>query len=136
MFRKVPLALFLFVLLGFVGLAAAQTRRGAPGAAWQYLGNAHVDGNADHDKIKVHGKDTYHSLQLRAVGSPIEFDHVVVTYGNKNSHTVPTRFRVPAGGSSGVIPLAGGERDIAWVEIWYRKASWSSKPEVRLYGKP
>ncbi len=109
--------------------------RHAPGGGWQYLGNAHVDGNTDHDKIKVHGDDTYHVLQIRVVGSPVEFDHVVVTYGNHHSQKVPTRFWVPAGGSSGNIPLAW-ERDIAWVEVWYRKANWGNKPEVRLYGRP
>jgi hypothetical protein len=128
-------AIVLLLVIGTEISAKAQPHLGIGGGIWQYLGNAHVDGNADHDKISVHGKDTYHALQLRVVGSPVEFDHVVVTYGNHASHTVPTRFRVASGGSSGVIPLAG-ERDLAWVEIWYRKANWGNRPEVRLYGKP
>ena len=138
MLRSPSLVLALLVTFG-IGTGSAQIHKpvvgNAPGGGWQYLGNAHVDGNADHDKIKVHGSDTYHVLQIRVVGSPVEFDHVVVTYGNHHSQTVPTRFRVPAGGSSGNIPLAG-ERDIAWVEVWYRKANWGNKPEVRLYGRP
>ena len=139
MLKKSSLAALALLVATSIGIVTArgQIHKGAaPGGAWQYLGNAHVDGNADHDKIKVHGSETYRALQLRVVGSPVEFDHVVVTYGNHNSHTVPTRFRVPSGGSSGVIDLAGAERDIAWVEIWYRKANWGNKPEVRLYGRP
>jgi hypothetical protein len=102
---------------------------------WVYLGSTQIDGGVDHDKIKCHGKDTYRALEFRVTGSAVQFDRINVVYGNHNSEPLPFRFRVAPGGGR-EIDLRGGERDIAYVEFWYQKASWGSKPEVRLYGKP
>jgi len=89
----------------------------------------------EHDKIKCHGKGTYRVLQFRVTGSAVQFDRINVVYGNHTSEPLPFRFRVAPGGGR-EIDLRGGERDIAYVEFWYQKASWGSRPEVRLYGKP
>ena len=70
-----------------------------------------------------------------SVSRAAQFDRINVVYGNHNSEPLPFRFRVAPGGGR-EIDLRGGERDIAYVEFWYQKASWGSKPEVRLYGKP
>jgi hypothetical protein len=104
------------------------------GGRWVYLGSSQIDGGVDHDKIRCHGKDTYRALQFRVTGSAVQFDRINVVYGNHNSEPLPFRFRVAPGGEC-AIDLRGGERDIAYVEFWYQKASWGSKPEVRLYGK-
>jgi hypothetical protein len=104
------------------------------GGRWVYLGSSQIDGGIDHDKIRCHGKDTYRALEFRVTGSAVEFDRINVVYGNHNSEPLPFRFRVAPGGGR-AIDLRGGERDIAYVEFWYQKASWGSKPEVRLYGR-
>ena len=53
----------LFALALFCGLAAAQ-------GGWVYLGKAHVDGQHDHDDIKVGRSDgRFHFLQLRVVNA-------------------------------------------------------------------
>ncbi len=67
-------------------------------------------------------------------GSPVQFDRINVVYGNHNQEPIPFRFRVPPGAGR-TIDLRGGNRDIAYVEFWYQKASWSAKPEVKLYGQ-
>jgi hypothetical protein len=135
MLRKYSTLFLVFLLaLGFAARGEAQIRHG--GGGWQYLGNAHVDGNADHDKIACHGKDTFRALQLRVKGSAVHFDHVVVEYGNHTRDTLPVRRNIAAGASSGPIDLRGANRDIAFVEIWYQKGNWGTKPEVRLYGRP
>jgi hypothetical protein len=116
-------------------MVPAQLRHGGGGGGWVMLGTSHVDGNNDHDKINCHGKDTYRSLKVRVTGSPVEFDRIIVEFGNHNRQTIPFRFAI-ASGSSRTTQLPGGARDLTSIEFYYRKASWASKPEVQLYGKP
>jgi hypothetical protein len=125
------------LLIGLSPSADTQVRLprgGGGGGGWVHLGNSHVDGNADHDKINCHGKDTYRRLRIQVTGSPVQFDRINVVYGNHNQEPLPFRFRVTPGAGR-TIDLRGGNRDIAYVEFWYQKASWSTKPEVRLYGQ-
>lgn len=75
---------------------------------WVYLGEAHVDGQADHDKIKVgRSEGRFRALQLRVDFVAIEFRHVVVHYSNGTSEEVQVRQRIRAGGSTRDIDLAG-----------------------------
>ena len=117
-----------FVAMATPGLAQR-------GGAWEHLGTKEIEGKADHDKIKCHGKDTYRALQFRVTGAAVQFDRVVVEYGNHKTRAYPFRMLVPPNGSSPVLDLVGGDRDITNVEFWYQKASWGKKPEVRLYGR-
>jgi hypothetical protein len=125
------LVLSLFVLALFWCFTPA-----AHAAGWVYLGQAHVDGQHDHDNIKVgDAAGRYHALQLRVVNAPIEFDHIVVHYGNGESETLQVRDVIRAGGHSRAIPLAG-DRIVESLELWYSKANPASgKPEVNLWGK-
>jgi hypothetical protein len=70
--------------LVLVYVASAQLRRGG---GWVSLGNAHVDGNTDHDRINV-------------------------VYGNHHTEAMPFRVRVAPGGSRR-LTLPDGPRDIA-----------------------
>ena len=108
----------------------------AHAANWVYLGNAHVDGQHDHDNIKpADGSGRFHALQLRVINAPIEFDHIVVHYGNGESETLQVRDVIRAGSRSRAIPLAG-DRIVESFELWYSKANPNSgKPEVRLWGQ-
>ena len=105
-------------------------------ADWVYLGNAHVDGQHDHDNISVGGSQgRYRFLQIRVVNAPIQFDHIVVHYGNGEPETLAVRDVIPAGGKSRAIKLQG-DRYVASFELWYAKADpSSSKPELTLWGK-
>lgn len=105
------------------------------GAAWEELGKKEIEGKVDHDKIKCHGNDTYRALQFRVTGSAVKFLRVQVEYGNHKTRAYPFAILVPPNGSSPVLDLVGGDRDITNVEVWYEKASWGKKPEVRLYGR-
>ena len=50
---------------------------------WTYLGEAHVDGSVDHDSIHVgRSAGVYRAIQLRISGGGINFDRVIVRYGN------------------------------------------------------
>src|SRR5215470_16689839 len=101
---------------------------------WVYLGQAHVDGQHDHDNIEVgKGAGRYRFLQVRVVNAPIEFDHIVVHYGNGEPETLTVRDVIPAGGKSRAIKLQG-DRIVQSFELWYGKADPnSSKPELTLF---
>ena len=117
------------LFIGFAGSVGAQRH------PWELLGTKEIEGHVDHDEIKCHGKDTYTALQFRVNGAAVQFDRIVVEYGNHATRAYPFRMRVKANGVSPVLDLVGAERDITSVKFWYEKASWGKKPEVRLYGR-
>ena len=104
---------------------------------WVYLGQAHVDGSHDHDNIEV-GKAAgrYRFLQIRVKNAPIEFDRIVVHYGDGEPEVLQVRDVIRAGGKSRAIPLQG-DRFVKSFELWYAKANPnnSNKPELTLFGK-
>jgi hypothetical protein len=118
-------------ILLVLSLAPSSFARG-----WVYLGEAHVDGAADHDKIKVgRSEGRFRALQIRVDYAGVEFRHVVVHYSNGTSEEVQVRQKIRAGGSTRNIDLAGRDRAIDSVELWYERANYGSRrPRVRLFG--
>jgi len=105
---------------------------------WIYLGEANVDGNADHDRIKI-GRDDgrFRAIQIHVERAPIEFQRVVVHYGNGADEEIAIRNRINPGGKTRAIDLRGRDRVIDSVELWYAKARYgSAKPKLRLFGLP
>ena len=103
---------------------------------WIFLGEAHVDGQHDHDNINLGGAaGRYRAIQLRIVNAPIEFDRIVVHYGNGEAEVLQVREVIRAGGHSRAIPLAG-DRKIEKLELWYAKAKPNSRrPEIKVWGR-
>jgi hypothetical protein len=128
--KKALVVVFAIALLCCFGPAA----RAAGG--WVYLGQSHVDGQHDHDDIKVGVEDgRFHFLQIRVANGPIEFDHIVVHYGDGEPETLQVRDVIRAGRHSRAIPLQGN-RYVKSFELWYSKANPASgKPEVNLWGQ-
>jgi hypothetical protein len=124
-------------LLAFAILMMLSFGRPSYARGWVYLGEAHVDGRSDHDKIKV-GKSegAFRVLQIKVDRAPITFRNVVVHYANGTSEEVQVRQRIRAGGATRAIDLRGRERALESVEIWYERANYGSRePRVRLYGR-
>src|SRR6266852_4012732 len=97
----------LLLIAGFSQLSQAQRGR------WEYLGEANVDGAVDHDNIVVtRARGEYRAIQIRVEKAPIEFDRVVVHFGNGRAETIQIRNRIPAGGQTRVIDLPGDRRVI------------------------
>jgi hypothetical protein len=128
-FRTVaPLA----VLLAFGGASLAQ-----PGPGWTYLGDAHVDGGQDHDKIKgIASKGEFRAIRLKVEDAAIEFDRVIVHYHDGQNVPVQIRSKIAAGGQTRVIDLPGNRRIIEEVEFFYARANPGNpqKPHVVLWG--
>ena len=102
---------------------------------WAHLGNAHVDGQQDHDNIQVGMRDgRFRAIQLRVSGGAINFERVVVHFGNGSQEELVIRQRIPAGGRTRPIDLPGERRVIQSVELWYSKDSWHRRPRVDLFG--
>jgi hypothetical protein len=122
----------LFVaLLIVLGLAVTSPGR----ERWVFLGEAHVDGGVDHDNIKVGIRDgLFRAIQLRVSGGAIEFQRVVVHFGNGSQEDIAVRSRIPSGGETRVIDLPGERRVLESLELWYSKEPWEHRPRVKLYG--
>jgi hypothetical protein len=130
MFRKLSAVMFAMLLVA--GLSnAAQAQRGR----WVLLGERHIDGHVDSDKIDV-GKDngTFHAIQFRVQGGDVRFEKIQVKYLNGDREDIDIRADVRAGGRSRLIDLPGNRRVIESVSMWYSKGEWRTRPQVRVYG--
>lgn len=74
-------AISFVLVLAFYTSAYARER-------WTYLGDSHVDGSVDHDSIKVGRSDGgFRAIQLRVSDGAINFERVVVRFGNGTRKT-------------------------------------------------
>lgn len=126
-FRLMLIALFVGVL---AQAASAQNR-------WIFLGDKHVDGHDDHDKISIGSKEgSFRQLQIRVKVAPVIFKRVVVHFGNGADEELQFAERINAGGATRPLDLRGYERIIKSVEFWYEKVRVGERrPTVELYGR-
>ena len=76
----------------------------------------------------------FRAIQLRVSDGGINFERVVVRYGNGSQEDIPIRAHIPNGGKTRAIDLPGDRRMIESVDLWYSKGNWSRRPKVSLYG--
>ena len=127
--------LFCFTVLLLV-FSVGQTLNAQRGR-WVHLGDKHVDGNSDHDKISIGASDgRFRQLQIRVEDGAVDFQRVVVHFGNGSDEELQFRERINPGAETRPMDLRGYNRIIKSVEFWYQKANWGSRrPTVRLYGR-
>ena len=101
------------------------------------LGTREVNWRVDRDAIVVTTKEgRFSKLQFRVVQAPIEMYNCTVFFRNGKKVKVTLRGAFPAGSSSRVIDLPGGDRVITRVEFTYRKLRrGAAVPKVILYGR-
>jgi hypothetical protein len=122
-------------IIGLLFVLTVGTTLQAQRGRWTFLGDSHVDGSVDHDSISVGRSDgMFRAIQLRVSGGAINFERVIVRYGNGTQEEIPVRARIPDGGHTRVIDLPGERRIIQSVDLWYGKGRWSRRPKVSLYG--
>ena len=131
--RTKNISAVLVVLLLFIGFSSTLKAQ----REWIHLGDKHVDGNSDHDKISLGSSEGwFRQLQIRVEDAPVSFKRVVVHFGNGTAEELQFREVINPGGSTRAMDLRGQRRIIKSVEFWYEKVSESSKrPTVRLYGR-
>jgi len=124
------------IALCFLVLGLAPASHADRFGPWVYLGQAHVDGREDHDKISVNEGGSFRAIQIGVKGGAIEFYRVLVHFENGADHDVQVRSRIRSGEKTRVIDLPGDRRRIHSVEFWYGKGSWgSSRPWINLWGR-
>jgi hypothetical protein len=124
----------------FLTLAALALILAAPSIAkekWKYLGEANIDGNSDHDKIRVDDDEgRFNAIRFKVEKGAVDFDRVVAHYENGEDDTLPLRETVRPGSFTRALDLEGGRRRLESVEVWYERAGRhrDEKPKVRLMG--
>ena len=147
MLRKLSTFALAFTLVT-LGTSAAQAQygrdahadhgrngRGGHGGQWTLLGERHIDGRADNDKIDI-GRDNgkFRAIQFRVDGGAVMFDRIRVRYLNGEEDEISVRSRIDDGGQTRIIDLPGNRRVIESISMWYAKRNWHSRPSVRVYG--
>jgi hypothetical protein len=106
----------------------------ARGLVWDFLGDTHIDGAQDHDRIQVGLRPgPFRAVQLR-ISDPIFIQRVIVYYANGTSEELVIGDRVSPEGRTPTIDLNVKDRPIGSVELWYFKEHWDHRPLVILYG--
>jgi hypothetical protein len=125
----------LLVLLASFAAVAAPSARAQIGGRWVLLGERHIDGRVDNDKIDV-GRDNgrFRAIQFRVNDGTVMFDHIRVKYLNGEVEDIGVGSEIPPGGRTRVIDLPGERRVIESISMWYQKANWHTRPRVRVYG--
>ena len=105
--------------------------------SWTELGSAKVNGHTDHDEIWVtNSRGDFKAIKLFVHNEGIDFDRVVVHFGNGGQDVMQIKNFIPAGGETRVMDLEGGDRVIKKVDFFYQSnAMTSKKAKVVLYGK-
>mgnify|MGYP001794127487 CR=1 FL=1 len=109
MLRKFSALMFAMLLvIGFSASAQAQRSR------LVFLGERHIDGHMDSDKIDV-GRDngTFRAIQFRVNGGAVNFDRIVVKYLNGETEQMSVRSEIPSGGRTRRIDPRGSRRVLA-----------------------
>lgn len=126
--KQVVLAFGVFLALVF-GISVY-----ARGLVWDFLGDTHIDGAQDHDRIQVGLRPgPFRAVQLR-VSDSIFIQRVVVYYANGTSEELVVGDRVSPEGRNRVVDLNVEDRALGSVELWYFNEHWKHRPRVILYG--
>jgi hypothetical protein len=105
--------------------------------SWEKLGRVTATHGADHDKIRVDGRnDDVRKLKFRVSDSPLNMHRIIVTYDNGGAERLEVRQNIPKGGETRDIDLQGGKRSIRTIEFWYdTKGLLNGKADVTAYGR-
>ncbi|HEY4056414.1 MAG TPA: hypothetical protein VGM39_07385 [Kofleriaceae bacterium] len=134
--------LFLACVLAAATAGCTATVIPGPGPAgptesgYVFLGEREVNGGGDHDAIHVGRADgRFHAIRLKAEGSSLELHDVLVTFGDGDKFSPPTRLVFREGEWSRDIDLPGGARVIKRVEFRYGNLPGGGRAHLALFGR-
>jgi hypothetical protein len=135
--RRLLVSSIALTLIGGSALADGFYMNGNEQGSWVRLGKVTASHTADHDKIKVDGRnDEFRKLKFRVTDSPLNMHKIIVTYDNGGSERLDVRENIARGGETREIDLQGGKRSIRTIEFWYdTKGLLNGRAEVIAYGR-
>ena len=125
-------------LVGGSALAGDKDKHdGDRDGSWEKLGKVTATHGADHDKIKVEGRnDDFRKLKFKVTDSPLNMHKVVVTYDSGAPESLDVRENIAKDSETRAIDLKGGKRSIRTIEFWYdTKGLLNGKADVTAYGQ-
>lgn len=127
---RLAAALALVAVVASAAIVSAEPRRG-----WELLGERTVTDALDHDTIVVTAvQGSFRRLQFKVFERAVQFHKVIVHFANGEDQELVLRDRIPAGGKSRPIDVAGGDRVIRSIELSYDAQSLGGKAVVRVFG--
>jgi hypothetical protein len=135
--RRLLVSSIALTLIGGSALGDGFYMNGNEQGSWVRLGKVTASHTADHDKIKVEGRnDDFRKLKFRVTDSPLNMHKIIVTYDNGGSEHLDVRENIARGGETREIDLQGGQRSIRSIEFWYdTKGLLNGRAEVIAYGR-
>ena len=135
--RRLLVSSIALTLIGGSALGDGFYMNGNEQGSWVRLGKVTASHTADHDKIKVEGRnDDFRKLKFRVTDSPLNMHKIIVTYDNGGSERLDVRENIARGGETREIDLQGGKRSIRTIEFWYdTKGLLNGKADVTAFGK-
>jgi hypothetical protein len=116
----------------FVAVAAAR----AGDDAWKLLGTRKVTDRVERDFVDVGARrGEFTAVQIRVEKVAVQFREVTIHFSNGKRQTVELRDVIPAGGQSRVIDLAGDDRHIRSIELFYDSQSRGHRGTVRVWAR-
>ncbi len=136
--RRLLVSSMAIALIGGSALAGDNNKHddGRDGS-WEKLGKVTATHGADHDKIKVEGRnDDFRKLKFKVSDSPLNMHKVVVTYDSGAPESLDVRENIAKDSETRDIDLKGGKRSIRTIEFWYdTKGLLNGKADVTAYGQ-
>lgn len=117
-----------------VALALATTVAAAKD--WDFLGERVVSYTVDHDVITVGGHEgSFRKIGFKVKGNDVRFRKIVIHYENSSTQEINQNFYVGKGEQSPAFDLAGKQRKIDRIGIWYDTVGFDGRATVRAFGQ-
>jgi len=102
---------------------------------WTFLGKRTVDGWRDRDKVMVTQGKPFSELMFVVLGSDVQLNKVLVTFGNGEKLELPTSVVFHEGTRTAPIDLPGKLRKIRTVEFAYANLPGGGRATVEVWGR-
>jgi hypothetical protein len=123
----------LYLVFACAALAFATTVTAAKD--WDLLGERVVSYIVDHDVISVGGYEgSFRKIGFKVEGNTVRFRKIVIHYENNSKQEINQNFRVDDGERSQAFDLAGKQRKIDRISIWYDTVGFDGRATVRAFG--